>query len=194
MQKIGYIFGDVSVSSVEWMNEYGCSAIYTESRACYMIRPKWKGMLRKLSDGDELVVARIGNVLDCLNKFSTLLRFCKSRDVRLISIEDRIDTKGELFPNDNLLELIAELPKEILTLKKELGEVRVDNTVANSDKKLARKQFNQNVIQFYLTGFSLDVIREKFGISNSEIYRVLRHNGIKANRTVRKKKLKVTVV
>ena len=125
---------------------------------------------------------------------STLLRFCKSRNIRLISIEDRIDTKGELFPNDNLLELIAELPKEILTLKKEIGEVRVDNTVANSDKKLARKQFNQNVIQFYLTGFSLDVIREKFGISNSEIYRVLRHNGIKANRTVRKKKLKVTVV
>ena len=59
MQKIGYIFGDVSVSSVEWMNEYGCSAIYKESRACYMIRSKWKGMLRKLSDGDELVVFQL---------------------------------------------------------------------------------------------------------------------------------------
>lgn len=194
MQKIGYIFGDVPASSVEWMDEYGCTAIYKESRACYMIRFKWKGMLRKLSDGDELIVARISNALDSLSRFSTLLRFCKSRNVRLISIEDRIDTKGELFPNENLLDLIAELPKEILTLKKEHGEVRIDNTVANSDKKLARKQFNQNVIQFYLTGFTLDVIREKFGISNSEIYRVLRHNGIKANRTVRKKTLKTKVV
>lgn len=63
------------------------------------LRPMWKQLISSLERGDELVVSRFSNALRGTRELATFIEYCRVKVVRIISIQDRIDTFDELFPD-----------------------------------------------------------------------------------------------
>lgn len=67
-----------------------------------------------LSKGDELILSKFSNAVRSVRELSILLEICRIKQVCVISIRDKIDSEGELFPEtkvcDALYDIIAYHP------------------------------------------------------------------------------------
>ena len=102
MAKVGYIFKadryDGFEADKEWMQKYGCVQVIEEPVESEALRPKWKQLVASLERGDEVVVAKFSNALRGSRELSAFIELCRIKVVRIISIHDRIDSRGKLFP------------------------------------------------------------------------------------------------
>lgn len=191
MSKIGYVYGTVGESTLRWMEDYGLDSLYHDDKGHERLRPKWKEALTRLEGGDDLVIASFGNAVRSLGNLSLLIELCRLRGIRLISIEDRIDTGEELFghtPVDAVLSMVARLPEKIVTLRQSLGEEKLQHgTGTVSSGKTARLKRDRKAISMYLAGHSIEVIMKKTGIKHTSLYNILHRNGIGRDRMGRKK-------
>ena len=73
------------------MNRFGCNEIMEEQQD-YELRTEWNKLLDRLNKGDELVVPKLSHVLRETRQLSYLLEYCRLKEIRLISIHDRIDS------------------------------------------------------------------------------------------------------
>lgn len=103
MAKVGYIFiatnGEEYAEDKAWMQQYGCVQVIEELSEHERLRPMWKQLISSLERGDELVVSRFSNALRGTRELATFIEYCRVKVVRIISIQDRIDTFDELFPD-----------------------------------------------------------------------------------------------
>lgn len=191
MSKIGYVYGTVGELTLDWMNGYGLDSLYLEGKGQERLRPKWHEAISKLEGGDELVIASFGNAVRSLGNLSLLIELCRLKGIRLISVEDRIDTKEEFFGRIKvgvLLSVVSQLPEKIVSLRQSLGEEKLQHeTGARSSQKEARKKRDRKAISMYLAGHSIEVIMKKTGIRHSTLYNILRRNGIGRDRVTRNK-------
>lgn len=191
MSKIGYVYGTVGESILGWMNGYGLDSLYHEGKGHEKCRPKWKEAISRLGGGDELVIASFGNAVRSLGKLALLIELCRLRGIRLISVEDRIDTREELFGRIKvgvLLSIVSQLPEKVVSLRQSLGEEKLQHeSGAVSMTKAARLRRDRKAISLYLAGHSLKVIMEKTGIKHTSLYNILKRNGIGRDRIERKK-------
>ena len=117
MAKVGYVMnyaGYRANTDKEWMKRFGCNEIMEEQQD-YELRTEWNKLLDRLNKGDELVVPKLSHVLRETRQLSYLLEYCRLKEIRLISIHDRIDSGNELFPEtqmSDILNVVALLPKE----------------------------------------------------------------------------------
>lgn len=189
MDKIGYIFNSTTGDACNWMNNYGCSRIMIDSAANETTRPQRRITIRKIKRGDELVVERISKTVRDCREFSVLLELCNLRNIRLISIEDRIDTAGKLFacsPAEGIIRVMAQLPFEVHRLKQEIGQQPLhDKGLPASPRQEKRMQRDEKVINMYLAGYSVTDIMEHTGVSQTSLFRILRHNNIPRDRHVK---------
>ena len=104
MAKVGYIFKadryDGFEADKEWMQKYGCVQVIEELVENEALRPRWKQLVANLERGDEIVVAKFSNALRGSRELSAFIELCRIKVVRIISIHDRIDSRGKLFPDD----------------------------------------------------------------------------------------------
>ena len=104
MAKVGYIFKadryDGFEADKEWMQKYGCVQVIEEPVESEALRPKWKQLVASLERGDEVVVAKFSNALRGSRELSAFIELCRIKVVRIISIHDRIDSRGKLFAGD----------------------------------------------------------------------------------------------
>ena len=128
MAKVGYIFKadryDGLEADKEWMEKYGCVQVIEESVDNEALRPKWKQLVANLERGDEIVVAKFSNALRGSRELSAFIELCRIKVVRIISIHDRIDSRGKLFPETtaaDVLEMFGALPEEVA----EIGRAHV---------------------------------------------------------------------
>lgn len=190
MAKVGYVMnyaGYRANTDKEWMKRFGCNKIMEEQQD-YELRTEWNKLLDRLNKGDELVVPKLSHVLRETRQLSYLLEYCRLKEIRLISIHDRIDSGNELFPEtqmSDILNVVALLPKEAFDIRKSSDAVRKVKsrmrTLSPVDyNRIERKEF---VVNMYKSGHLINEIWKASGFrSRSSVFRVLKEAGITLNR------------
>ncbi len=190
MAKVGYVMnyaGYRANTDKEWMKRFGCNEIMEEQQD-YELRTEWNKLLDRLNKGDELVVPKLSHVLRETRQLSYLLEYCRLKEIRLISIHDRIDSSNELFPEtqmSDILNVVALLPKEAFDIRKSSDAVRKVKsrmrTLSPVDyNRIERKEF---VVNMYKSGHLINEIWKASGFrSRSSVFRVLKEAGITLNR------------
>ncbi|MBC5614617.1 recombinase family protein [Bacteroides hominis] len=196
MAKVGYIFRansyDAFDADKEWMQQYGCVQVFEETIEHEMLRPMWKQLMSNLERGDELVVAKFSNAVRDLRELGSFIELCRIRVVRIISIHDKIDTRGELFPDTTVTEVLnmfGAFPEEVAVLRKSSDhimrlqqEIKVPATITTKKVKDKNKR-DETIVRMYNNGHSIEDIWAASGFSSkSSIWRILNNNGVKLDR------------
>ena len=190
MAKVGYVMnyaGYRANTDKEWMKRFGCNEIMEEQQD-YELRTEWNKLLDRLNKGDELVVPKLSHVLRETRQLSYLLEYCRLKEIRLISIHDRIDSGNELFPEtqmSDILNVVALLPKEAFDIRKSSDAVRkVKSRMRTlSPVDYNRIEWKEFVVNMYKSGHLINEIWKASGFrSRSSVFRVLKEAGITLNR------------
>ena len=186
MTKIGYVSSsgksDDLRQNIQWMRDFGCVEIVEEEETNEALRPRWKLLLSNLGFGDTLVVSKLSNAVRGARELSVFLELCRVQNIRLISINDRIDSRGEFFPetrNSDILNVIATLPAEAAALRSKSASKR---KVIKKKKPevITKDKRNKRVVNMYKSNYSIDDIWKASGFrSRSSIFRILKDEGIK---------------
>lgn len=191
MAKVGYLYladgYETIQSDKEWMTEYGCCRIVEEKQEQEKLRPEWKELLLSLERGDEIVVSKFSNALRGARELSFFLELCRVKVVRVISINDRIDSKDILFPDtktSDVLEVFGSLPAEIAILKKASTHMLNLRSIKSKTCSTKKRQVRETtIVNMYNGGHSIDDIWHKSGFkSRSSIFRILKKYGVTLNR------------
>ena len=193
MAKVGYIFHadqyDGFDADKRWMEEYGCVQVVEELSEHEKHRPAWKQLMANLGRGDELVVAKFSNAVRGVRELAVLLELCRVKVVRLVSIYDRIDSRGTLFPDTktgDVLEMFGSLPEEAAALRMATAHVLRLKMSQKQEKTKGRKMKadrEERIVHMYEEGLSIDAILEASGFSSrSSVFRILNKYGVKLNR------------
>ena len=191
MAKVGYIFLAEAYESLEsdraWMEKFGCVRIVEEKTEDEKLRPEWKALLMSLERGDELVLSKFSNALRGTRELSFFLELCRIKVIRIISINDKIDSKDEVFPamkTSDFLDMIGSLPAEVATLRKASTHIMRLRTVKTKTKATkSRQERETTIVNMYNGGHSIDDIWTVSGFkSRSSIFRILKKYGIALNR------------
>lgn len=169
------------------MIDYGCDCIIEENGAQEKLRPQWKKVLGNCSANDTIVISRLSNALRGVRELGAFLDLCNQYNLRLICIQDRIDTGGELFNETTaaeVLSIIGRLSSEATVLRRR--EARSLQTGASEPKTIKagmRKDREKAVVKMYKAGKSIDDIWKASGYrSRTSVFRVLARNGVELNR------------
>ncbi len=189
MAKVGYIFNVPHYEGIDkdkaWMMDYGCVNIIEESSDMEAIRPGWKLLMANLERGDELILSKFSNAIRNLSELAFLLETCRIKVIRVISINDKIDSKGKLFPDTTVpqvLNMFGAIPEETAVLRKASAHVQKLKTNLNS-KILPKTEREQIVVSMYINGHSIDDIWNVSGFSSrSSVFRILNKHGVKLDR------------
>ena len=179
MAKVGYILKadhyDGFNDDIKWMD-------------LEKLRPQWKQLMDCLERGDELVISKFSNALRGSRELAFFLEFCRVKVIRVISINDRIDSKGVLFPETTVLDVLnifGALPEEAAALRKASAHVEKLKTVVNTRTVTAetKAEREKNIVNMYNSGHSIDDIWKVSGFSSrSSVFRILNKFGVDLNR------------
>ena len=192
MAKFGYLFLSRNLVTRDedraWMKEFGCTDIIEEEGIQERFRPEWRRMLAHLKDGDEIVVSKLSNALRGIREFGVFLGLCKDYGVRIVSIHDEIDSKGELFPDTSVgavLDVIGRISHEATLIRRSEARMlqRRKDLKPKTEKEGMRMKKEKTVVSMYNAGHSIDDIWKVSGYrSRTSVFRVLNRNGVKLNR------------
>lgn len=192
MAKIGYLVSlfhnDKTEKNREWMKQFGCMDIIEEQSGQEWLRPEWNKLLTNLNCGDVLVIPKLSHVIRETRQLSFFLELCRIKTIRLIAIQDKIDSGNELFPEtqvSDVLHTFALLPKEINAVRKTFGHIR---KLKGRIKVLSQAAYNRVerrklIVNMYKSGHTIDDIWKACGFkSRSSVFRVLNEAGVNLNR------------
>lgn len=191
MAKVGYVTNYAQYGAEtdkEWMKCFGCTEIMEELQGCGQPRSEWDRLLDRLEKGDELVVPKLSHIIRETRQLSYLLEYCRLKEIRLISIHDRIDSGNELFPEtrmSDILNVVALLPQEAFDVRKSASTVC---NVKSRMKSLSPVDYNrverkELVVNMYKSGHLISEIWKASGFrSRSSVFRTLKEAGITLNR------------
>lgn len=181
MTKIFYHYTKPESATLQWAEQYGFSKILSDSVNNERSRPGLREALNFLKSGDELIIPNLATTVRGTFQISTLIAIAYIKCIRLISIEDRIDSGGLLFPDTHISDFITKLsniPMEIQHMQREAeyGH-KLGNTPAASSRKYDT-DVKSLAINMYLSGFKVTAILKETGMSKTWFYKILRRNGI----------------
>lgn len=192
MSRIGYIFQSKALEKKEealsWMKDFGCDIIILEEGIQEKLRPEWRKMLSKLEKHDTIVITKLSHALRGIRELGAFLDLSQQYDIRLVSLEDKIDTRGELFTQTTIgdvLTSIGKLSSEVMSLRRSEGRVlrlrkETHPKTLKSGLKLDREK---TVVNMYNSGHSIDDIWKVSGYkSRTSVFRVLNRHGVQLNR------------
>lgn len=185
MANYGYILHSASDKTKAHIEAFVCCRIYNEDRCDESCRPLRRHMVNQIQPGDCIVTPKLTHLAKGCIQLSALLRMCHVRNVRLVAIEDEIDTGGELYPecsDKNLVSAFREFPYDFVDLKAEIQKQSHRSADKDIHRKATRMKRDEQAINMYLSGINLDDILRATGMGMSTLYRILRNNGIKRNR------------
>ncbi len=190
MARIGYLFLTKNLTTrdedLAWMKGFGCDNIIEEDGAQEKYRPQWRRMLTRLGKEDVVVVSKLSNALRGIRELGVFLDLCREYKVRLVSIQDRIDTGGELFPDtgaNDVIETISRLSSEATSVRRAEQGLKSSRKVRPNAKRGLRQYRDKTIISMYNAGHSIDDIWEASGYAcRASIFRVLNRNGVALNR------------
>ncbi len=194
MAKVGYIYNtpgdDTLQADREWMQQYGCALVAEEAAGDERKRPQWQRLLGTVECGDELVVSKFSNAVRGIRSLAAALDYCRKRAVRVISIHDKLDTAGELFPETTAADVLAmfgSLPAQAFSVRKAKEHVRdLKRAVGKRPKTksaVTRQERESKIVEMYQDGTDIDRIWLASGFrSRSSVFRILNKHGVQLNR------------
>lgn len=193
MAKVGYIYRVTDNGALDtarqWMQDYGCVQVVEELPEHEKLRPQWKQLLATFERGDELVVQKFSNAVRGSRELAALIELCRVKVVRLVSVDDRIDTRGDLFPDTRpaqVMEMFGSLPEEVAVLRKASAHVqRLQNNLRplRSQKAMTKAEREKTIVEMYNENYSIDDIWRVSGFSSrSSVFRILNKYGVSLNR------------
>lgn len=190
MARYGYILHSAEDATVRDIEDSGCCRIFSESRYDTQTRPERRTLLRQIGNNDEIIVPRLCHIVNGCTNLAVLLEYCEARNIRLISIEDRIDTAGILYDGEsdrNIVSAFKTLTSDVAAIKKENGEKPLQTqSQAQTSARERRTQRDSRVISMYLAGLNTGEILRLNNISKTTLFRVLRKHGITTDRLGKK--------
>lgn len=164
----------------EQLNSFGCDAIVTDSIEDNMIRPNLRDLLKKMKRGDTLVVYKFANAVRGLSQLTSLLKSCETRDIRVVSTDDRLDTKDNVsrlwqsmlgdFPSDSRAGDRA--ARAAYTANSKFGANRFESKALRDDWVISRYKENMRVSE----------ICDRANVGRTTIFRILQEHGIAPQR------------
>lgn len=193
MAKVGYIFKaagyDGFDTDVEWMKQYGCVQVIEEENGHEKLRPQWKQLMASLERGDEIVLAKFSNALRGSRELAAFIEFCRVKVVRIISIHDKVDSRGDLFPETkvaDVLEIFGALPEECAALRKasaHIIQLKQNINQPSKENNISKAEREKTIVAMYNNGHSIDDIWKVSGFSSrSSVFRILNKYGVSLNR------------
>ena len=109
IMKIGYARmsdndQDVMIQ-LEALKKSGCEKIYKDSTGSFEDRPELNLMFGQINEGDVVVVYKLDRIAKSLNELNQLLKDFKKRDIRLISIKEKLDTRR--VENGSIVKIVS---------------------------------------------------------------------------------------
>ena len=135
------------------------------------------------------MLSRFSNVLRSCEELVALVEVCRVKGIRLISVGDKIDTGGSLFPattvNDVLL-TIGTLPGEIAAMHGAADHLRMF-MAGTAPPRTASRQHKEDrdklIVSMYKDGEPLGDILVASGFSSpASIFRILKKHGVVLDR------------
>lgn len=190
MARYGYILHSAEDATVRDIEDSGCCRIFRESRYDTRTRPERRTLLRQIGNNDEIIVPRLCHIVNGCTNLAVLLEYCEARNIRLISIEDRIDTAGILYDGEsdrNIVSAFKTLTSDVAAIKKGIGEkpLQTQSPIQTSARE-RRTQRDSRVISMYLSGLNTGEILRLNNISKTTLFRILRKHGIPTERLGKK--------
>ena len=191
MAKVGYIFkADLYEgfdADKEWMQQYGCIQVVEESVEHESLRPQWKQLISKLERGDEIVVPKFSNAVRGSRELASFIEFCRIKVVRIISIHDRIDSMGKMFPETtavDVLNMLGGLAEEVTVLRNSSAhamQLQQDiRTPIKTAKVMGQKDRENTIVDMYNNGHSILAVSGYN--SRSSVFRILNKYKVNLNR------------
>ncbi|HBN64063.1 MAG TPA: hypothetical protein DD424_09100 [Porphyromonadaceae bacterium] len=191
MARYGYILHSADDATIRNIDELGCCRIFRECRYDTMTRPERRTLLRQIENNDEIIVPGLCHIVNGCTGLAVFLEYCEFRNIRLISLEDRIDTAGILYDGEsdrNIVSAFKTLTSDVAAIKKGNGEMPLQ--VSASVKTAARERKTKRdsrVISMYLAGLNTGDILRHNNISKTTLFRLLRKHGIPTDRIGKKR-------
>lgn len=192
MATLGYIFQSKALENKEeslvQMKNVGCDKIIIEDGMQEKLRPEWRKMLSRIQKNDTIVITKLSHALRGIRELGAFLDLCHQYNIRLISIDDKIDTLGLLYRETtvgDVMTTIGKLSSEVMSLRKVEGRaVRLRKETHPKTLKAGLKlDREKTVVNMYNSGHSIDDIWKVSGYkSRTSVFRVLNRHGVQLNR------------
>ena len=141
-----------------------------------------------LERGDELVVSKFNNAQHGVRELAMFLEFCRVKVIRGISIQDKIDSKSELFPNKSIADLLfmfGSLSEEVVALRKAATHMEyIKSGIKPAKSSTPKKGIDRerSIVNMYNNNYTINDIWKVSGFkSRSSVFRILNKYVVKPN-------------
>ena len=154
------------------------------------VRDGYKQFVSTIQEEDTVVFYSMQDVFQQIEPFIMFLRYCKTKQVRVISISDEIDSKDEVFPLSSSQQWMKILSQMKTGTIHECDDARSELYDKNCDEERLKK--HRMVINLYLAGYTVSEILRLTGYrTKATIYRIIQRYGIEIqNPNMRREKMR----
>lgn len=176
MKNIGFIKAAQDIEQTEQMlnlmKEYGCVSVHVEEVRSSN-RSRWQDFVDGLDDYDIAVLYSFDNAFRNIHEMIFFLKFCSKKNIRIVSVEDKVDSNNLLFSGTTTKDVFDVVCKMFSKRDRNSHDDIEADLYSNkhSDRRLKRYRM---VINMYNAGYSVKEIMERTGYrGKSNVYRIL---------------------
>lgn len=136
-------------------------------------RSRWKDFVDGLDDYDIAVLYSFDNAFRNIHDMIFFLKFCSKKNIRIVSVEDKVDSNNLLFSGTTTKDVFDVVCKMFSKRDRNSHDDIEADLYSNkhSDRRLKRYRM---VINMYNAGYSVKEIMERTGYRDkSNVYRIL---------------------
>lgn len=176
MKNIGFIKAAQDIEQTEQMlnlmKEQGCVSVHVEEVRSSN-RSRWQDFVDGLDDYDIAVLYSFDNAFRNIHDMIFFLKFCSKKNIRIVSVEDKVDSNNLLFSGTTTKDVFDVVCKMFSKRDRNSHDDIEADLYSNkhSDRRLKRYRM---VINMYNAGYSVKEIMERTGYrGKSNVYRIL---------------------
>lgn len=134
-------------------------------------------MMGSLEREDIVVFVSLIGVFANSSAFFVFILFCRRHDIRIVSIQEKIDTADLLFDSPCSFQWVSVLCSMYSMDDGNHNDIQSDMLAYSFHDRMLKRHLM--VINLYTANYSLSDIRSLTGFSKTHIYRLLRKYGVK---------------
>ena len=172
---IGYINNaqniDIINKGLPQLKKLQCHTIYIEDKEDKE-RLAWNRFLSELGEGDVAVLLSFNNAFKSYSDLMFFLKLCSGKGIRIISIQDALDSSDELFPHQGTQCIFSTIAGMLKKNAEEFDDFEAEMISEKRREKKLKKY--RMVINMYNAGYTIREIMSRTGYrGKSNIYRIL---------------------
>ena len=133
--------------------------------------------IKAIQRGDTVVFLSMKGIFSSVETFLMFLRFCQNEEVRLISIQDEIDTADVIFPlpcSSRWMKILCSLQS---TKRTEHDDAQAEMLAETAHERMVKRHCM--VMNLYQSGAKIEEVMRLTGYkSTRSIYTILHDNGV----------------